>query len=444
MIRPTGAVLLLMLTLALAGTLAACRPASDEGPAREGQEGQGASPAGQEGHTGHGAAPATPAGPAAHGAHPASPAADVVSLDTQGATLANVATAKVGRRHLAPRIAAAGRVTYDESRLTRVTAWIDGRIQRLYVATTGATIRRGEPIADIYGPDLVATQQELLVALESARALAGSPVEGVAADSRRLVDAARRRLRLWGLSGAQIAGIERRGRPLDAVPILAPASGVVIRRLVQTGDWVAKGTPLFEIADLSRVWIEADVYEYELAGLRPGLAVEVAATAYPGETFRGRVAFVVPALAAETRTNAVRVELANPGLRLKPDMLVTATIALDRGTAIVVPADAVLDTGKRRIVWVQQGPGRFAPRDVVVGARSDEGYEIKRGLAEGETIAISGGFMLDAASQLGSGMGAHAGHGAPPPRGPASPAASGGSPGMPGMPGMSGTEGGRP
>lgn len=386
-------------TFALAVALTACRQAGDE-PA--------ASPAPVA------AASGVPANHAEHGAPTARPTAEAVDVDARGAVLANVATARVARRRVAPRIVAAGRVTLDESRLTRVTAWVEGRIQRLLVATTGAPIRRGQPIAEIYSPDLVATQQELLVAHESARALAGSAIEGVAADAARLVEASRRRLRLLGVTDGQIAQIERRGRPIEAMPIMSQASGVVTRRLVQAGDWVARGAAIYEVADLSRVWVEADVYEYELTGLKPGQLVTIEATAYPGEVFRGKVAFVQPTLSAETRTNTVRVELPNPGGRLKPDMLVTASIAIDRGAAIVVPADAVVDTGKRQVVWVENHPGQFVARPVVVGAKTEDGYEIVRGLAEGETIAVSGGFMLDASSQLDRAGGAHAGHGTAP------------------------------
>lgn len=357
---------------------------------------------------------ASPAPHAGHTAPAASTSVEAVDVDARGAALANVATAKVTRRRLAARVVAAGRVTLDESRLHRCTAWVEGRIQRLLVSTTGAVVRRGQPLAEVYSPELVATQQELLVAKESAQALAGSSIEGVAADAARLVEASRRRLRLSGLTAGQVAQVERRGRPIEAMPMLAPASGVVTRRLVQAGDWVAKGTALFEVADLSRVWVEADVYEYELAGLRTGLPVTIEATAYPGRKFQGKVAFVQPTLAAETRTNAVRIELPNPNGLLKPDMLVTASISLPASAAIVVPADAVVDTGKRQVVWVEHHPGQFVARPVVVGRKTDDGYEIARGLAEGETIAVSGGFMLDASSQLDRAGGAHAGHGTAP------------------------------
>lgn len=373
-----------------------------------------------EGHSEHQAAPSQAASPAAT-------SAQTVELDPRSVALANVATARIVRRPFATVVTAAGRVTYDEQRLARVTAWVDGRIDKLRVATTGAVIRKGQPIAELYSPDLISTQQELLLAAASAKELAGSSVPGVAEDARRLVAVSRKRLRLWGLSDAQIDGVLRRGQPLETMPVLSPATGVVLRRMVQAGDWVDKGMTLFEVADLSRVWVEADAYEYELAGLRPGLPVTVETLAYPGRSFLGRVAFVEPVMKADTRTNTLRIELANPGGLLKPDMFVTATVRVQRGSRLVAPTDAVVDTGKRQLVWVADAPGRFVAREVKVGAQSDDGFEILEGLREGETIAASGGFLLDASSQLNRGGGAHAGHGTK--SVPASPAAPDGASG---------------
>lgn len=371
------------------------------------------------------------AGHAGHGAPATALASEapMVRLDPREEALADVKTSVVRLQPFATTVTAVGRVTVDESRLARVTAWVDGRIDRLRVAKTGAVIRRGQPIADLYSPDLVSTEQELLVAAASARELAGSQVPGVAQDARRLVAASRQRLRLWGLSDAQIDAVMRQGRPVATMPVLAPVSGVVLRRMVQSGDWVDKGMTLYEMADLSRVWVEADVYEYELAGLRAGMPVTIETVAYPGETFAGTVAFIEPVMRASSRTDTVRIELANPGGRLKPDMFVTASLRVDRGKRLVVPPDAVVDTGKRQVVWVAAHDGHFVARDVKVGAQADDGYEILSGLEDGERVAVSGGFMIDASSQLQRGGTGHQ-HGA------------GGAPkkrengGMPDMPGM--------
>ncbi|MFP5501481.1 MAG: efflux RND transporter periplasmic adaptor subunit [Candidatus Sericytochromatia bacterium] len=359
----------------------------------------------EEPHAGHAPAPSPPA----HEPHAPAPG---LALDERSAAMANVAVAPARLQPFQTRILASGRVTYDEARLARVTAWVEGRVDRLVVATTGAVVEKGRPIAEIYSPELVSTQQELLVATRSARALADSSVPGVAEDARRLADAARQRLRLWGLSDAQIEAVVRRGQPLTVVPILAPASGVVIRRMVQAGDWVDRGMTLLEIADLSRVWVEADVYEYELGGLELGQNAEIETMAHPGEPFSGRVSFIEPVLRAETRTNTVRIVLDNRHGRLKPDMTVTAAILVDQGERLVVPKDAVLDTGKRTVVWVKNAAGRFESRDVTVGARSADRVAIAAGLEAGEQVAVSGGFMIDASSQLSRTGGAHRGHGA--------------------------------
>jgi Cu(I)/Ag(I) efflux system membrane fusion protein len=337
--------------------------------------------------------------------------APMVHLDERQQVLAGVATAKAERRPLSVTIPAAGRVTMDESRLTRISAWVEGRIERLYVSKTGETVRGGQPVADLYSPDLLATQQELLVAVESAKALTDSPIAGVADNARHLVDASKQRLRLWGLSDRQIAEIIRRRQPLATVPVLSRTSGIVMKKMVQVGDTVDKGMTLFEIADLSRVWVEADVYEYELGGLRVGEPARVETLAYPGEVFAGRIAFISPMMMAETRTATVRIELANPGGRLKPEMYVTANLESQKGDRLVVPIGAVLDTGRRQVVWVQTAPGQFAQRDVVTGTRTDEAVEIVRGLQPGEVVAASGGYLIDATSQLERGAGGHGGHG---------------------------------
>lgn len=347
-------------------------------------------------------------------------ARDTVRLNLRDRVFANVATASVVRRPFRSVVSAQGRITYDESRKARVTARVEGRLERLYVSRTGARIRKGMPLAEIYSPDLVSTQQELLIAAQSLRELSGSAIPGVADDARRLIAASRKRLELWGLSEAQIDTILRRGTPQTTLTLHAPASGVILEKMVQEGDWVDMGMTLYSIVDLSRVWVEADVYEFELSALTVGMPAKVEVAAYPDRAFEGRVSFIQPVLNAETRTNVVRVELANPQGRLKPDMYATVTLASDRGLRLVVPEAAVLDTGKRQKVWVEEAPGRFVARDVRVGARSEEGYEILSGLAPGEPIAVTGAFMLDASSQLTRG---HAAHGASTPsQGTAEPA----------------------
>lgn len=361
-------------------------------------------------------------------AHQASPAAETAKpsqtpmahLDAQQRYLANVGTATVALQPFTTTVTAAGRITYDESRLSRVTAWVDGRIQRLHVSRPGEMLRKDQPLADLYSPDLVSTQQELILAAQSVKELEGSVVPGVLDDAKRLLESGRRRLALWGLSTNQIENILKLGQPLTVLPILSPASGVVIRKMVQPGDWVDKGMPMLEIADLSRVWVEADVYEYELASLRPGQKVKVETLSYPGAVFWGRIGLILPVMNAETRTNTVRVELDNPGGRLKPDMYVTATMVVSHGKRLVVPSDAVLETGKRQVVWVEHAPGQFGSREVRVGSQGAEQVEILSGLKPGEHIAVSGGFMLDASSQLGRGSSAHGAHGSKPEAKPSS------------------------
>ncbi len=337
-----------------------------------------------------------------------------VTLSPRQRVLANVETTIVGPRSLARTIDASGRITYDERGLQQVSAWIGGRIDRLYVNTTGQTIRKGAPMAAIYSPELVTAQQEHLTARAAFRELRNAPYPEIANASRDLAAASRQRLRLLGVTDAQIRGLEATGRPVVSFPVVAPASGVVIERKVQAGQYVETGTPLFDLADFSRVWVEAELFEGDLGSIRPGQRAEVRVTAFPERVFTGRVDFVLPTLRAETRTTRVRIELANPRGELKPDMYATARIQApvspqDRGRhagadggprTLAVPASAVIATGRRHVVYVEAAPNRFVPRSVMVGAKIGGYYPVFKGLEAGDKVATSGGFLLDASAQL--------------------------------------------
>lgn len=325
-----------------------------------------------------------------------------VTLSPRQRVLANVATATIGERSLARAIAATGRVTADEGRLQQVSAWIGGRIDRLYVGSTGQAIRKGQPLVALYSPELVAAQQEHLVALKGLRELGSAPYPELAAGARDLVAASRQRLRFMGVTAGQLATLTRSGRPTLSFPIVAPASGVVLKRLVQAGQYVETGAPLFDIADFSRVWVEAELFESDLGQVRAGQPAEVRVAGYPDKVFRGRVGLILPTLQAETRTTRVRIELANPQGLLKPDMYATVRIAapVGAGNQLAVPASAVIATGRRHVVYVEVAPNRFVPRAVMVGAKAGDHYPVFKGLAKGDKVAVSGGFLLDATAQL--------------------------------------------
>ncbi|ACH39177.1 metal ion efflux pump, RND family, membrane fusion protein [Citrifermentans bemidjiense Bem] len=335
-----------------------------------------------------------------------------VSLSPTQAVMANVATVPADFAPLSKEINAVGIVQYDQSRQAKVTAWVAGRIDKLLVNTVGAYVSKGRPVAEIYSPDLVAAQQEYLLALKSREQFQKSSIQAISQGGDGLVSSARQRLKLMGVRDEQIAGLEKAGHPNIKLPIYTPLSGVVIEKMVQEGQYVNMGEPLFSIADLSSVWVEVEVYENEFAFVKVGQRVEILSQSYPGKTFSGRVSFIYPFLDPKTRTVKVRVDLANPGLKLKTDMFVNAQIKAPLGNTLVVPATALMDTGKRQVVWVESQPGMFEPRDVQVGARVGDKVQILSGLKRGDKVAASGGYLIDSESQLsaGSGGGGHEGH----------------------------------
>ncbi|MRR56493.1 MAG: efflux RND transporter periplasmic adaptor subunit [Deltaproteobacteria bacterium] len=334
-----------------------------------------------------------------------------VSLSPSQMVMANVATVKVDRAPLSKEINAVGIVQYDQSRQAKVTAWVAGRIDRLYVDTVGAYVSKGRPVAEVYSPDLVSAQQEYLLALKSREQLKNSPIQSISQGGEGLVSSARQRLKLLGVKDHQIASLEKSGQPNIRLSIYTPLSGIVIEKIALVGQYVNVGDPLFNIADLSTVWVEAEVYESDFPFIKIGQKVSIDSQSYPGKTFTGRVSFIYPFLDPKTRTVKVRVEIANPGLRLKPDMFVNATVQIPLGEVLVVPVAAVMDSGKRQVVWQEMKPGMFAPRDVKVGARVGDNVQILSGLMRGDKVAASGGYLIDSEAQLkGGGGGGHAGH----------------------------------
>jgi membrane fusion protein, copper/silver efflux system len=331
-----------------------------------------------------------------------------VSLSPTQMVMANVATVKVDRTPLAKEITAVGIVQYDQSRQAKVTAWVAGRIDRLYVNSVGAYVSKGRPVAEIYSPDLVSAQQEYLLALKSRAQFKSSPIQAISQGGEGLVASARQRLKLLGVKDHQIAALEKTGQPNIRLSIYTPLSGIVIDKIALQGQYVNVGDPLFNIADLSKVWVEAEVYESDFSFIKIGQKVDIDSQSYPGKTFKGRVSFIYPFLDPKTRTVKVRVEIANPGLKLKPDMFVKATVKIPLGDVLCVPVSAVMYDGKRQVVWQETKPGMFVPRDVKVGARVGDNVQILSGLMRGDKVAASGGYLIDSEAQL-KGGGGHAG-----------------------------------
>jgi Cu(I)/Ag(I) efflux system membrane fusion protein len=317
------------------------------------------------------------------------------------------------RRSLDRDIRTVGRVAIDERRIVRVNLKIEGWIDQLYVNTTGEAVTRGQPLFSLYSPELVATQEEYLLALRSAKTLGDSEFPEVAEGSKSMLEAARRRLQLWDIADSHVRELERSGRILKTLPIHAPLSGTVIEKMAVAGMRVMPGEDLYVIADLSHVWILADIYEYELPFIEIGQTAGIALSYDPAAPMTGRLTFIYPTLDRETRTAQVRFELDNPGGKLKPDMYVNVALTVPLGERLIVPKDAVLESGQRRVIFVRRGGGKLAWREVKIGARAGDWVEILDGLSEGEEIVTSANFLIDSESQVKGAMAGMAGMEAP-------------------------------
>ncbi len=298
------------------------------------------------------------------------------------------------------RFRALGRVNYDESRLVKVHSKVEGWVEEVFADFTGKGVAKGEPLLTLYSPQILASQRDLLLAARAHQLLKGSPLEVVQEQSGHLLAAARRRLELWDLSPAEIDEVLRTQQPLRTVTLYAPASGVILKREAFPSRYVTPETELYTLADLGRVWIVADVFEPDAAFIRVGQTARVRMAHLPGPSFAARVSYIQPELDPETRTLRVRLEAENPGGRLKPEMFADVDFEVRRPPQLTVPAEAVLDTGERKTVFVARGEGYFEPRAVETGERLGERVVIVNGLKPGERVVTSGTFLLDSESQL--------------------------------------------
>jgi membrane fusion protein, copper/silver efflux system len=313
-----------------------------------------------------------------------------VSVPAQRQQLIGVKLATAELRDPSRTIRTTGRVAMDERRTAQVRTKFDGFIDTLYVNFTGQPVRRGDPLAAIYSPDLLATQNELILAERNRSDL-----------GRMLADAARTRLRLWDMSAADADRIARTGKPMRDVVLRSPVAGVVITKNAVAGARVTPTDTLYEIADLSHVWLLADVYEAELPSVRVGAPAQVVVG---GQTLSGRVTFIGPVVAAATRTASVRIELDNAAGLLKPDMYADVILQQPIGSSVAVPDSAVMNTGTRSVVFVARGNGMFEPRQVTIGAKADGFYAIRSGIQPGERVVVDANFLVDSESRLKSAL----------------------------------------
>ena len=338
------------------------------------------------------------------GAGSASDAAHI-TLSTEKIQKLGVRTEAAQLRTLERSVRAAGRIEPDERRLFSVAAKFEGYVERLNVNATGQAVSKGQTLFEAYSPELVSAQREYAIAAQGVESLKGA--DGPALTGmKQLAQSSLQRLKNWDISEAQIKALAQSGESKRSLSFLAPASGLVMEKKAVQGMRFMPGDVLYQIADLSSVWVIADVFEQDIALVQNGAQALVSINAYPEKRFKGKVSYVYPTLKPETRTVAVRVELANPGMLLKPGMFAQVELSAATGTkGVTVPLSAVIDSGTRQIVLLQQGAGRFEPREVKLGARNDLHVQVLQGVKEGEQVVVAANFLIDAESNLKAALG---------------------------------------
>ena len=342
-----------------------------------------------------------------------------------------VRTAKIEVRPLAHDTWTVGLVTFNERNLAVISPKVAGWVDRLYINATGDPVRQGQALLSIYSPDLVSSQDEYLLALRNLKSLEKSPYPELVAGARRLVEASRRRLEYFDISAGQIEALKNTGQVKKHLVLASPAKGIVTKRMVTQGQMVQAGMPLLEVADLSTVWVDADIYQYELPWIKVGQKVEMSLQYLPGETFTGRIDYIYPYLKEASRTARVRLRFPNPQLKLKPEMFSQVQIKSPvTKEAVVVPTEAVLDTGLKQHVFIALGGGKFEPREVKLGVygNGNQYREVLSGLKGGEEVVTSAQFLLDSESRFREAVQMML-----PPQGASAPGQEGASQAMPGM-----------
>lgn len=307
-------------------------------------------------------------------------------------------------REMTNVVRAAGNVTVDETRVVQVVPRVSGFVERLYVNVTGQLVRRGDPLLELYSPELLAAQQELLLAASLERNVGTSAVPGIPDDATDLVAAARRRFQLWGVSDRQVDEVLRTGRTRRTLTLYAPASGVITERKVMQGQAVTAGEKLFTISDLSRVWVEADLRGADAGAVRIGSAAIIDITGLPGRDITGRVEYVYPTLQMDSRTTRARITVGNANGLLRPGMFATVRLTTPSRTALTVPTSALVRTGKRAMLFVDLGNGTLRSQDVELGAEAGDYTEVLAGVEPGQRVVTSAQFLLDSESNLGEVM----------------------------------------
>lgn len=317
---------------------------------------------------------------------------NMVTLSNKKQVLANVSTVIVKKEKLQEQVTAYSYLDFVENNRKTISARFNGRIEKLFVDKTGDYIKKGQPLFEIYSPDLVQAQNEYLIALNNS------------SNSTSLLKASKKKLEIFGLTSEQIQTLEKAREISITLTYFSPISGTVIEKKVQEGVYVNEGTAIYDVAELSTLWNIAEVYESNLSNVKVGNAVKLHLRAYPGEEFNGRVTFIYPVINSQTRTVKVRSEFSNYHGKLKPQMYGETVFNNAGGQGLLVPSDAVIIAGKRAVVWVKAGDGMFEVHSVQIGNRFGDKYQILSGINEGDEIAATGGFLIDSESQLKTGM----------------------------------------
>lgn len=376
------------------------------------------------------------AGTGGGGAPPPAAGPNAIRVDPRFIQQTGVTTERAELRQLGRTVRTVGMVKPDERRLYSVTVKFSGWVERLYVNFTGDRVKKGEPLASIYSPDLLATQREYLLALRYAESLGRTASEASRAEADSLLRSARRRLELWDIPEHEVEELTRRGEPKRTMMIHAPADGVVLEKEVTAGSQVQPGMTLLRIADLRQVWVFAQIYPDQLPWIREGQAATIAVPGLPGQPLQGRVNYIQPVVSPEARTVEVRIQVAQPdgGTLLKPNMYSNVEIRSPvQQDAVAIPEQAVLRSGERNVAIVALGNGYFEPREVKLGAAGDGYVEILDGIKQGEEVVTSSQFLLDSEANLRSALGAMQGT-SPPAHSQESPGVYGGSGQQPGTP----------
>lgn len=339
-----------------------------------------------------------------------------VKISAAKQQLIGVTYGEVTSDSLTHTIRTVGRVAYDETKITRIHTKIDGWLDKVFVDFTGKLVTKGQPLISLYSPDLVSTQQEYLLALKAKNYLGQSEYKEIATSTNSLFESSRKRLLLWDIPEEEIQQIEKRGEPMRTLTLYAPSDGFVLAKNAYERQRVTPETELYTIADLSNIWVLADIYEYEIPSVKLGQSTTVTFSAFPGETFRGKITYIYPQLDNMTRTLKVRIELPNSGFKIKPDMYANIELQIGYGEQLSIPEEAVLDSGSEQTVFVVLEGGYFEPRNVQLGAKVGNRFIILNGLNVGEKIVTSGNFLIDSESRLKSATSSMAGmnHGTQP------------------------------